>query len=143
MCFHFQRLLEIVMRKTKNKTGRRASLDERQLAQEWVDIYREAQSQPDQRICLNPGEDKKHHEFLSFTDPTPLILALEGFARHGTFEFVDEIGIAQLLVINEYKSLIARGKKPKDAVEELVDRHSKDTRTIQRWIQKYTSKVKE
>jgi len=130
------------MRKTQNKTGRHASDHDKELAQRWVDVYREAAASPHQRICLNPEEEKEHHQFLSYSDPEPLLRALQDFAKHGTFEFVDEVGISKMLVIHDYKALLASGMKSKQAIDALVDKYAKGPRTIERWLQGYTSQLK-
>jgi hypothetical protein len=130
------------VRRTQNKTGRHASEHDKELAQRWVDVYREAAASPQERICLNPEENKEHHQFLNYSDPEPLLKALEAFAKHGTFEFVDEVGISKFMFFQDYKSLIADGKNSTQAIEVLADKYAKEPRTIQRWLQGYTSKLK-
>lgn len=130
------------MRKFKAKPGRHAEKHDRELAQQWVDLYWHASNSPDERVCLNPDDAEEDQQFLYYCDPEPLLRAMQGFADHGTFEFKDEIGISNFLLIHDYKALLADGKKPKQAVGELVERYSKSSRTIQRDLQKFTSKQK-
>jgi hypothetical protein len=130
------------MRNTKKNTGRRSGEHDKEIAQQWVDLYWNASNSADERVCLNPDDAPEEHQFLYYCDPEPLLRAMQNFAKHGTFEFVDEVGISKLLLIHDYDTLLAKGKKPMQAVEELANKYGKERRSIQRWLQGHTAKSK-
>ena len=68
-----------------------------QEARTWAASYREAQSAPGGRLCLNPKDQPEEQAWLNGNDPEPLIRMLEHFAKYGTFVQQDEFGINDLL----------------------------------------------
>lgn len=118
----------------KPNTGRRAGEDYRARAVEWVELYRLAQASPDGRHCLNPEDDYEEQTFIYGDDPGPLLQALGGFARHGTFEFIDSYGIAEMLMRHELKTLRAGGLTYQNAILALAEKHHKSESTIGRMV---------
>lgn len=129
------------MRDTKRTPGRRSGAHDKEIAQKWVDLYRQASNSPDERVCLNPDDAVEDQQFLYYCDPEPLLRTMENFAKHGTFEFVDKVGISKLLLIHDHKSLLAEGKTPTQAVEALAVKYAKEPRTIQRWLKECNTKL--
>ena len=121
---------------TKSKTGRRASTDERAIAGKWVEKYREAQSAPDGRVCLNPDDEHEIQTFIDATDASILIDLLDSFSKHGTFASIDDYGVERMRLRSEFNALRADGCTYEEAVGILADRHNCDPRTISRKIQK-------
>jgi hypothetical protein len=121
---------------SKSKTGRRASADARAIAGKWVEKYREAQSAPDGRVCLNPDDEHEIQTFIDVHDASILIYLLDSFSKHGTFARVDDYGVERMLLRSEFNVLRADGCTYEEAVAILADRHNCDPRTISRKIQK-------
>lgn len=121
---------------TKSKTGRRASTDERAIAGKWVEKYREAQSTPDGRVCLNPDDEHESQTFIDATDTSILVGLLDSFSKHGTFASIDDYGFERMLLRSQFNALRADACTYEEAVGILADRHNCDPRTISRKIQK-------
>lgn len=71
----------------RRKTGRRASLEERHLAQNIVDNYRRALSNGGSFV-VNP-DAPRDEQTTYHADEEALLWRLEEFAKHGTFEIVN------------------------------------------------------
>ena len=125
----------------KPKTGRLADAHARRIARDWVDLYREAQSQPDGRLCLNPDAPSCEQTWLDGNDPEDLLGVLEQFACAGTFEQVGEAydSIRLLPVRMRFKSLCAEGYPRFEAIRQLAEAEHVDERTIERWLVNDTS----
>ncbi len=124
------------MARLKPKTGRRASLSERQEAQFWVDLYREAQAQPEGRLCLNPEDEPEIQTWIDGNDPKHLLHLLDEFAKNGTFRMVGETyeAIALLLPRMKFKRLRAAGSSYENAVTTLSNEYNVSPRTMERWL---------
>ena len=120
------------------KTGRRAGETDRAKAQRLVTVYRLARNSPDGRYCLNPDDALTEQTFVDVRDPSLLIWALENFAEHGTFHFVDTIidskGDEKQAMRNEFERLRSNGATYENAVHTLVDKHGKSASSIERLI---------
>jgi hypothetical protein len=122
------------------KTGRRASTDERERAAELVRIYRDASASPDQRYCLNPDDAPEDRRYIHADDPEPLLLALGDFAEHGTFApvgspahaMLDEMQVAELR--RELLGLRAQGLTREAALATMAERHHRHPRTMERLL---------
>jgi len=120
------------MRKTK--TGRRANDREKQLAQSVIELYRKAQAAPGGLLPINAGDGEPL--FFDGNDPSEALSALEHFAKHGTFEWVDSEP-ADLLVLNlEFDELRESGVSYGDAVHVLAERKNMSERNIERYLAK-------
>ena len=129
------------MTRKKVKTGRRASEFERHTAQVWVDLYRKAQAQPGGRFCVNPEDEPETQTWIDGNDPEHLLLMLDDFAKHGTFNLSGETyeAIALLPTRMKFKKLRAAGSSYEDAVATLSIECNVSTRTMERWLR--TDKV--
>lgn len=67
-------------------------------------------------------------------DPEPLLQALEGFAKHGTFVFIDEDEIAEMLMRHQLRALRADGMKYEAAIAELAENHHTSESVIARMV---------
>ena len=123
----------------QKKTGRRASLEERARAQELVDLYRLAEQSPGRRHCLNPKSPPEEQEFF-YANVDELLIALEGFAEHGTFELVEAIEFDILEIHFEVKDLRENGLTREEAVAAVAEKHHKSCRQIEREL-KHVSEV--
>lgn len=110
---------------------------ERDLAQQLVDRYRLAQKSPTGSICLNPESPEPDREYFS-AHPDELLFALEAFAEHGTFQFIDEIEWEAADMQAEFDALRESGLTYESAVTKLSDRHHKSLRTIERILARHT-----
>lgn len=114
------------------KTGRRGNQEERELARQWVELYRLAEQSPDGRHCVNPEAPLEEQSFVYADDPEPLLLALLGFAEQGTFQTVDTMDIQRLIICAEYRRLRKRGLDYVQAIAELAEERHCSTRKIER-----------
>lgn len=114
------------------KTGRRAGTDDRARAAGWAKQYRRAQASPDGRYCLNPEDESEFQIIVDVADIDPLLDALESFAKHGTFELMDDFDA--FLMRLELKELRSAGMTFEDAAAKLAQKHNKSERTITRII---------
>lgn len=121
----------------QKKTGRRASPEERARAQELVDLYRLAEESPDGRHCLNPESPPEEQEFF-YANVEELLCALEGFAEHGTFEFVEAIEFDILEIHFAVKDLRENGLTREEAVAKVADTYHKSCRQIERELKHVT-----
>jgi hypothetical protein len=120
----------------KPKTGRLADDNARRIARDWVDLYREAQAQPDGRLCLNPDDAPCEQTWLDGNDPAHLLGMLEDFATLGTFEQVGEAyqSIRRLLLRRRFNTLRGEGYPYLDAILQLAEEQHVAERTIERWL---------
>ncbi len=120
----------------KPKTGRLADAHARRIARDWVDLYREAQAQPEGRLCLNPDAPLCEQTWLDGNDPEHLLRMLEQFATAGTFELVGEAyaSIRLLSVKFRFKTLCDEGYPRAEAIRQLAEAQHVDERTIERWL---------
>ena len=118
----------------KPKTGRRANQDECDIARDWVELYRTAQSQPGGSLCLNPADEPDEQTWIDGNDPDHLLSMLERFAKHGTFKHVgkESISIHWFLMRLEFKKMRANRVSYANAVALLAEKHSCSERTIER-----------
>lgn len=91
----------------KAKTGRRRDDDERKFARELVALYRKAQQAPGGWLCVNPDDPQDEQTWIDGNDPDRLLMHLEAFAKHGTFVFIDTIGLRDFLFNQEATRLLA------------------------------------
>lgn len=136
----------------KPKTGRRAQRDslDVQEARTWAASYREAQSAPGGRLCLNPKDRPEEQTWLDGNDPEPLIRMLEHFAKYGTFVWQDDIGVNDFLNRHHAMSRLVevrqeRKQKPKardgergisSPVEQVAKEMNLGARTFERLVGK-------
>lgn len=132
------------MRKTK--TGRRCGKDERARARELVELYRAAQAAPGGRLCLNPDDEPEIQTWIDGSDPELLLRYLADFAEHGTFAWVDTIGVYELLTRSDARRRLAevrqeRAQNPKvrngekglpDPMETVAKELNLSKRTLER-----------
>lgn len=114
------------------KTGRRAGEYDRQRARELVELYRLAQDSLDGRYCLNPGNEPEDQAFIEYTNPDFLLSALAGFAEHGTFHYIDQLGIRNIELRLEFEALRPTVRNNEEAIEMLANKHNASVRTIER-----------
>ena len=119
-------------------TGRRAAGADRERAESWVEMYRLAQASPDGRHCLNPEDEWECQTFIDAADPEPLLKALEGFVKNGTFAMIhdDAVDVEGMLMRREMKALRAGGIKHDVAIEELAEKHNTSESTITRMVRR-------
>jgi hypothetical protein len=115
----------------QKKTGRRASPEERAYAQELIDHYRLAEESPDGRHCLNPESPPEEQEFF-YANAEELLVVLEGFARHGTFECMEAIEFEILDIHFAVKNLRDNGLTREEAVASVAEKYHKSCRQIER-----------
>jgi hypothetical protein len=120
------------------KTGRRAGKNEREKARRLVAVYYRARASPDGRLCLNPNDDLSEQTFIDALNPNLLIWALENFAQHGTFHFMDQV-VSQniddaLHLRKEFEGLRSNGETYQHAVETLTQSHNMSKSTVERKI---------
>lgn len=115
-------------------TGRRSNEEERAIAQNWVNLYRQAQKLPDGRLCLNPKDEPELQTFINGNDPEHLLRLLEGFAEHGALKFVGSSVFGRMLLRMEFNTLRQTGHSYEKAIGLLADRYHKSARTIARDI---------
>lgn len=127
---------DLGLARLKPKTGRRAGLSERQKAQFWVDLYREAQAQPEGRLCVNPEDEPEIQAWVDGNDPKYLLSVLDDFARNGTFELVGDTydAIARLPMRMRFRKLRAAGSTYDAAVFTLSEEYNVSTRTMESWL---------
>ena len=114
------------------KTGRRASPEECNAAQKWVNRYRLAEQSPDRRLCVNPERPTEEHVHIDADDPELLLIVLQDFADHGTFQAIDPLRIKRLVLRSEFETRIKAGTSRDDALEHLAEKYHCDRRTIER-----------
>ena len=131
--FHWGVTGAVMQRKSK---GRLASDAERQRAREWVELYRLAQESPNGQLSVNPEDEQDLQTFIRADDPSHLLHALEGFAKNGTFEFVDSFGISEMLLRYELKGIRAGGKTYENAIAEMAEKHHCSVSKIERAVRK-------
>ena len=125
------------------KSGRLANADQRELAQEWVDLYAKARASPDGYYCPNPDDPENERVYFNGNDPTLLLGAVEGFARHGTFVDPFWKTVEQLLIRDSFDKLRASGVSYQEAIAQLVKKNHYSDSTIERMVrqpQKVTPK---
>jgi hypothetical protein len=115
----------------EKKTGRRASPEERALAGKIVSLYRLAEESPNGKYCINPESSPEDHEFF-WANAEELLALLEGFAEHGTFEFIDQIEFDILDIHHAVKDLRDKGLTRENAVAIVAEKHHKSCRQIER-----------
>ena len=122
------------------KTGRRAEEPHREMARRLVAVYRRALASPDGRLCLNPDDDLSEQIFIDALNPNLLIWALENFAQHGTFHFIDQIFSKkiddELDLRKEFDGLRSEGFTYESAVETLVQSRGMSKSNIERKIKR-------
>lgn len=118
----------------KVKPGRRANDGERQIARDWVELYRQAQQAPTSMLCLNPDDEPDIQTWIDASDPRPLLSLLENFAEHGTFEQVGKLfdSIRLLPLRHAYREGRRLGETHEVLVNKLADEYGLDPRTIER-----------
>jgi len=77
------------------KLGRRASHEERQRAQEIVDLYQEAMARGGV-LVVNP-EDDRDEQVTFYARPDYLLDQLQTFAKYGTFQAPSELNLPSCL----------------------------------------------
>ena len=120
------------------KTGRRAEEPHREMARRLVAVYRRALASPDGRLCLNPDDDLSEQIFIDALNPNLLIWALENFAQHGTFHFIDQV-ISQNIddaqhLRDEFDGLRSKDFTYESAVETLVRSRGMSKSNVERKI---------
>lgn len=123
--------------KQRDKAGRRAEEDQRNIAREWVQIYEAAAAAPDKSICLNPEDEPDEQTWVGVDQVTrALVHLLKTFAENGNF--IDNDTPQQLvypwLLRWELRKLRDEGNNYLDAKEELAKRHGVSTRTLDRML---------
>ncbi len=120
----------------KDKPGRRAGPVDRQIAADWLGLYRKAQAQPGGRLCLNPDDDPAEQTWLNGNDPEQLLLMLEQFSEHGTFAFVSDhdVSIQEMLIRMSFKEMRGNGTTSGEAIEKLASEYSASVKTIERVV---------
>jgi len=116
------------------KVGRKATEAIRSQARELVDLYKLAETSPDQRHCVNPGDAPEERDYLDFNDPRLLLSALECFANHGHFNDPFAKSVFQLVVRSEFDDLRSQDKTYGCSVEALSTRHARSTSGIERLV---------
>ncbi len=121
---------------SKPKIIRRANPIDREKARDFVALFRKAQKEPDGRICLNPDDEPEIQTWLDVRNPEPLLLMLEDFAEHGTFQAVGPLyeSIRLLPLRHAYRSAREGGQSHQDAVATLAEIYHLSTRTIERMV---------
>ncbi len=122
------------------KTGRRAGKIDREMARRLVAVYRRARASPDGRLCLNPDDDLSEQTFIGALNPNLLIWALENFAQHGTFHFIDQVISKkiddELDLRKEFDGLRSKDYTYESAVETLVQSRGMSKSNIERKIKR-------
>ena len=114
------------------KTGRRASQQERDNARAILELYRAVMACPDGNYCVNPGDDPEIRKYLQQEDAVEyLVSSVENFAEHGTFESLT-VNLRDLQIRCEYIRKTKSGMSRKDAIEELAEKFYMDNRNIER-----------
>lgn len=118
----------------KIKLGRRASDEERKYVKDWVLLFKEAQKQPGERLCVNP--EAPHEERTYFYATTDFLLKLlEQFSETGYFRSGNSYGLYAFLLGMEFKDL-RKTMGYTDAISTLAERHHCDPRTIENHLPK-------
>lgn len=126
----------------KPKTGRLINHDERAIAASWISIYRQAEREPNQRICINPEMEPDLQQTLDYNDPRPLLYLLECIAKQGTMVNVKMAVMVNNLIANAaVKSLRKQGKTRMAAIEIVAAEQGVSVRTIERIIPKKVLKT--
>lgn len=115
------------------KTGRRANTKDRECAAEWVRLYRLAEQSPDHRHCVNPEAPPEEQVFIDADDPELLLLALSGFAEHGTFQNIDPLNFRRMVIRAELEQIRQKGVRHDDRIADIAESRRASTRSIQRW----------
>lgn len=112
------------------KTGRRASEEDRARAAGLVASYFRGRSSPDSRYCINPEDEPEFQIFTEEADVETLIVALQRFADHGTFALVDA---GQPIFMRwEFSALRSDGMTYEKAVAELAAKHNMSESSVSR-----------
>jgi hypothetical protein len=116
------------------KTGRRASQQERDNARDILELYRAVMACPDGNYCVNPEDDPEIRKYLQQDDVVEYVIScLENFVEHGTFEFLT-FNLRDLQIREGYIRKTKSGMSRKDAIEALAEKFHLDNRTIERII---------
>lgn len=122
----------------KAKTGRRAEKGgiDRTIARRWVDLYRQAGQAPGGRLCLNPEDEPEFQSWIYANDPSLLLLMLENFADHGTFELVGKLSdsIRLLVMRHEYRDERNAGNTHEKTAIKLGNKYGLSSRQIERKV---------
>ena len=124
------------MTSRKPKSGRRSGNSDKEIASEWVGLYRQAQQQPNGLLCLNPSDGREEQTWLDGNCPEHLIRMLEDFAKHGTFEYVGELhdSIRTLPLRMEFKNRRKGGDTYENVIADMAEKEHVSTRTLERWL---------
>lgn len=116
----------------KPKIGRRATSDDRQIAADWVELYRKAMASPNGSYCLNPDDPLEEQTYLHADNVEFLLSLLSDFSETGTFKRPNSPMGAHFILRWDFDALRAKGMTHENAVEMLADKNACSTRTIER-----------
>lgn len=147
------------MAKLRKPTGRRLREDspDRQIAGEWVELYKRARNEPDGWVCVNPEDPAEEWQWLDGNDPRMLISLLEDFHENGTFQSVALVGssakgklpnqrgfISLIPIRHEARAWQQEQTAPKSErkdqrdkrqlLEDLAKKYDCTTKTIRNWL---------
>lgn len=88
---------------------------------------------------MNPESPPEEREFF-YANVEELLVALEGFAKHGTFEFVEAVEFDILDIHHAVKDLREAGLTREEAVAKVAEKYHKSCRQIEREL-KHASEV--
>lgn len=118
----------------KEKTGRRASKEDRARAAGLVASYFRGRSSPDSSYCINPEDEPELQMFGAVTDVETLIDALQSFAEHGTFALMSDI--EPFLMRIEMSKLRSSGMTYEEAIAKLAEDYYTSSSTITRRVRR-------
>ena len=116
------------------KTGRRASKEDRARAAGLVASYFRALSSPNSCYCINPEDEPEFQIFIDGTDVEPLLVALQSFAEHGTFALMNDE--QPLFMRMEFSALRSEGMRYADAIAALAEKHNTSESNITRMVRR-------
>ncbi|NBW18356.1 MAG: hypothetical protein EBR82_61315 [Caulobacteraceae bacterium] len=100
---------------------------DRETAQIWAELYRQAMAKPDGVLSLGSNEDGFSLGQVNAKNPDTLVRLLENFARYGTFEDrgLKIRAIADRLMLRaDFRQLLDEGLTKDSALDVLSDKYS-------------------
>lgn len=116
------------------KTGRRASKEDRARAAGLVASYFRGLSSTDSCYCINPGDEPEFQIFAKEADVESLLVALQSFAEHGTFQLMDDVEPFVMRI--EMNALRSAEMTYEDAIAKLAADHNTSESTITRRVRR-------
>lgn len=118
--------------------GRKAGVEARDAAQELIDCYGPALSNPAGRYCINPADAPEDHIHVSAEQAAHALLrAWRRFVDTGWL-VETEVKLEGFMIREDYKPIRANAKTSKEAIERLAKIYPRSIRDLERIVGRST-----